>query len=389
MGMARCIFNRLAGRTIPAAFRGIVLWPVLAVLFAGCSLDDDRDLCCPGKLTMHYTYRPSGYEEFGFNIFTLRHFLFDSEGKLIGELPPGDNLQLQPLDLEAGIYTMVTLGNLSERTALGHGDDRVLSQFTLSHVGSYLDYFLTDSGLGDYSPEEEYISWTRNATRDDMLRANSDELFWGVKQFAVNADGRGMDYSRQRLKRDAEAAAEPEAAPSAHDDDEYTESFGRLQNRLVTPMNNIHCHLRVMVEWANVPDHIGDYEMELSGVPASYSLHPENASQTAGGFLVPSRGESAVHRLVVPMEQRELIGEFTTLRYDDDMIPTLRIYFGGEPVTPDIDLTKAFRTWGWIPSEIHVQEFGIRLIIYGDGSVRLSPVFEASVEDWVDGGTFG
>ena len=137
MGMARCIFNRLAVRTIPAGFRGIVLWPVLAVLFAGCSLDDDRDLCCPGPLTMHYTYRPFGAEAFGGNIFSLRHFLFGSDGRFIGELPPGEDLRRQPLDLPEGIFTIVTIGNMSERSLHEHGSDPLLSMLSLSHTAPY------------------------------------------------------------------------------------------------------------------------------------------------------------------------------------------------------------------------------------------------------------
>ena len=82
MGMARCIINRFL---VPSV--------LMAVGLAGCSLDDDRDLCCPETLTMHYTYRPYGAEAFGENILSLRHFLFDTDGLFLGELPAGEDLR--------------------------------------------------------------------------------------------------------------------------------------------------------------------------------------------------------------------------------------------------------------------------------------------------------
>ncbi len=310
---------------------------VAAVMCAlcGCSLDDDRDLCCPERLTMNYVYRPTGVEVFGDHIFSLRHFLFGESGEYIGELPPGADLQRQPLDLREGIYTMVTVGNSSGNTLHEHGDDRMLGQFTLSHASG---------------------------------PANADELFWGVKRFMVNTDGLGIELR----SRDSD---EPET--------------GEVRNRLLTEMNNIHCHLSVTVEWANRPTHIGVYDMELTGVPSRYSLHPDDASQTADGFTVPGHRETADHRLRVPLRQLELQAEFVTLRYTDEAIPTLRISFDGEPAAPDIDLGKAFRTWGWRPSATHVQEYRILVRIISPDRADVYPQVRGSVEDWVNGGSFG
>ena len=337
MGMARCIFNRLAVRTIPAGFRGIVLWPVLAVLFAGCSLDDDRDLCCPGTLTMHYTYRPFGAEAFGGNIFSLRHFLFGSDGRFIGELPPGEDLRRQPLDLPEGIFTIVTVGNMSERSLHEHGEDSSLDCFALAHTAMH------DPDAGTFS--------------------NADELFWGVRRFAIDTEGRGIELPPER-------------------------SAGAV-NRLLTEMSNIHCHLKVKVEWANLPPYVGDYELELDGAPLSYSLSPERMSVTSGGFTVPEGRGSAVHRLRVPLTRRELDAEFVTLRYSDAGIPTLRLFFGGEQVSPDIDIGRAFRSWGWFPSDTHIQEYELLIRIKANGNAELYPKINGSVEDWINGGSFG
>lgn len=88
------------------------------------------------------------------------------------------------------------------------------------------------------------------------------------------------------------------------------------------------------------------------------------------------------------MLSQELYGEFVTLRYTNDHIPVFRLWFGDEAVTGDIDLSRAFREWGWYPSRTHVQKYRILLKLFGDGSVEVSPWVEASIEDWVSGGTF-
>ena len=299
-----------------------------AMALCACTLDDPRDLCCPDALAMTYTYRPYGAEAFSENIGSLRHFLFDADGGYLTELPPGQDLQYQPLDLPEGTYTMVTVGNHGEATDLNHHQ----------------------------SPHLAALALTCTADR-------ADELFWGVSRFAVADNGTATDLT------------------PARDAVRYT--------RLTTPMNNIHCHLTVRVEWANVPQYIGTYEMELSGVPSRYVLHPDSAAALPAGFTVPVHDSLGTHRIYVTMVGQELLGEFVTLRYTDTDIPTLRLRYGDTQVGPDIDLGRAFEAWGWHPSRVHVQEYSVTVRLYGDGHAELSPRIEASVSDWIDGGTFG
>ena len=310
---------------------------LLPTILTGCQLEDDRDMCCPGPLTMHYVYRPDGTDVFSDNILSLRHFLFDAGGIFVRELPPGEKLNRQPLELNAGTYTMITIGNMTDITSHDHGSSHLIDQFTLSHTA-------------------------RNRKRESAY-ANTDELFWGVKHFAVDADGRGHD-----IVKEGEALS---------------------TNRLTTPMVNIHCHLKVTVEWVGRPPYIGSYEMELAGVHTQYSLDPGNASLTADGLNVPAGDKAETYSLNVPLRQLGLREEFVTLRYTDTQIPTLRIKYDGHPVVPDIDLGKAFRTWGWRPSATHVQDYEILLRVINENRVDLLPMVEGSVADWVNGGSFG
>ena len=298
-----------------------------AMALCACTLDDPRDLCCPDALAMTYTYRPYGAEAFTEHIGSLRHFLFDADGGYMAELPPGQDLQYQPLDLPRGTYTMITLGNHGASTDLNHHQ----------------------------SPHLAALALTCTADR-------ADELFWGVSRFAVADNGTATDLT------------------PARDAVRYT--------RLTTPMNNIHCHLSVRVEWANVPPYVGDYTMELDGVPGRYTLNPEMAAD-ADGFVVPLGEAYCACRQQVPLRSRELNAEFVTLRYTDTAIPVFRLYFGAEQIGPDIDLARAFATWGWHPSSTHVQEYSVSIRITSSGKAYLTPEVEATVEDWVDGGTFG
>ncbi len=283
-------------------------------------------MCCPDICAMTYTYRPYGTEAFTDYIGSLRHLLIGADGRFISELPPGDNLQYQILELPEGVYTMITIGNYGQSTSLNHETAPNVSDLTLNCVAD-----------------------------------EADELYWGVSRFAIDNTGRGTSL-------DGRDSSSP-------------------RTTLVTHMNNIHCHLTLHVEWYNMPPYIGTYDMELSGVPTGYSLHPDNAT-TADGFLVPVHNSTAGHSKRVPLEGLALDATFTTLRYTDEAIPTLRLSFSGTQVGPDIDLGRAFLTWGWHPYEIHLQNNKVNIVIYGNGTAELSPMIEGEVSDWIDGGTF-
>ncbi|MDE6247716.1 MAG: FimB/Mfa2 family fimbrial subunit [Muribaculaceae bacterium] len=313
-------------------------------LFASCELDDARDLCCPDKAAMRYTYLPFGYELFPTYIFNLSHYLYDNGGNYLGMVPPGSDPQYQILTLEPGEYTMVTVGNPSLGvTDLRHQERDHISAFTLTSIARLED------------PMQEFFS-------------NTDELFWGISSFAISEDGTAKML--RRLTRQ-----------SWLDDPLY-------ETAMITEMYNIHCHFRIRVEWANMPPAIGEYQMELDGVSTSYSLHPERAAD-GGGFMVPEGMGRGKHRIRVPLKSQELNGAFVTLRLKNGSLPTLRIFFGENQVSPDINLAKAFRSWGWNPDITHVQKYSILLRLNSDGSADLYPSIDGIIEDWTDGGSFG
>ena len=100
-------------------------------------------------------------------------------------------------------------------------------------------------------------------------------------------------------------------------------------------------------------------------------------------------GELGSYRLRVPLRSQELYGQFVTLRYWDDLMPVFRLWFGDKAITQEIDLTRAFRAWGWFPGCTHIQEYRIQIQLFSNGTVEVSPWSDMSIEDWVNGGTFG
>ncbi len=309
----------------------------LTFLSVGCSLEDPRDACCAGGNRMVYSYKPYGTEAFDQYIHSMRHFLYSRDtGQFIEELPAGEDLRFQNLVLPTGDYTMVSLGNVTHLTTVNPQKDENIKMLECE----------VDNMFGNQS---------------DIL-GDSDELYWGVRSFSIDDNGFLTESGSLRQ--------------------------GGVNRELVTYMNNIHCHLNIRIEWANIPEYIGDYEIELESVHARYFLNPEYKNEV-GEFIVPKSYDLRGYRRKVPMIAHNLEAEIVTFRLTDSSIPILRLKFQDRQIGPDIDLQRAFHIWGWHPSDVHVQQYDIRIRIFGDGSIEVSPVIEASVDDWIDGGNFG
>lgn len=303
----------------------LLLTVLACVLLAGCDLGDDRDLCCY-RGGMTYRLTYDGYDYFPEKVEHLRCFLFSGDdGRFLRELPT-----------VPGRPERVDLSGLEE------GD------YGLIAVGNLDDY-------GEVEGLEESVRSLRFGACDFFrgtraLAGSGDELYWGAKRFRMEAG---------------------------------------CANEFVTELSNVHCHLKVMVEWEGLPPGSGSYYLQLSGVHEGYDLFPGDAWKLGerlfpayAGGLRSSVEESSLLSL-------SLYTEFVTLRYTDEDIPSIRLWYGGRAQTDLIDLKRVFRLWGWYPDSTPVQEYELRMLIGRDGSVKLSPSLDVGVNDWVDGGSFG
>lgn len=313
---------------------------LLLTFFWGCSLDDDRDLCCE-EVVLDYRYVRQEGDEYKTFVEAMRHFLFDEQGKFLREIPfnPAVPQYVKLLKLPIGTYTVVTIGNA-----------------TTSHTR------LPDPVVGEARLDDFRLA-IANAQTDGSF-ANSDQLFWSTRTFVSEKNKR---------------------------------------HHYICDLSNIHCHLVVRVFWHVLPTHDGTYTMQLEGLPLGYHLHPTQArpmiirdtdpqpdlyptqNRVIHTFPAMSRGFGK-YRIEVPLYNLELQGEFITLRYTNGRIPTFRLFFGSEAITKPIDLSRAFASWGWRPDEHAEQIYRIEMEILADGTVIVNQWADASVVDWIDGG---
>lgn len=312
----------------------------------GCSISDDRDICCE-EVVLLYRYVRTTFDEYRFFIQNKRHFLFDDQGLFIREVysTKKEPQRLSLVKLPTGAYTVVTVGNVTE------GYTRLTS--LKPGVSRLQDFQLT---------LEKHVA--------EGVLAEAEELFWNSRTFTVE-EGKRYSY--------------------------------------ICDMANIHCHLYMKVQWEALPPPGSPlYHVELSYLAPGYSLQIDDSYSIAVAgtppagkrystpsfvwhefphFLPP---DSAIIRVEEPLQGQDLYPKLITLRYRDDAIPTLQIRHQGEPLfKKPIDLKPIFLDWGWLPNKSHEQIYRIELYIKKDGNVIVKPWFSGSVEDWQDGGTFG
>lgn len=296
------------------------------MLFAvGCSLEDDRDLCC-GINTMSYTYHNAGAEYFDRVIEKMEYHLFDSVGLYLHRLRPccgkWDRLSLE--GLSPGRYTIVALANLE-----GYGS-------LYGHVSSGLDLFRLEVD-SMFDSKGSFCS--------------GDSLYWGERSFCIE----------EGVKRN-----------------------------FTTEMNNIHCRLRVKVEWERLPQYPDGYRFCLEGIGCGVGLHKDGNTHATGGHIFPCVSDYSGKMMKdVSLYRLGLDEEMYTLRYTNEHIPVFWLYNGDTPIVGPIDLKRAFREWGWNPDSDVEQDYTLRMKIRVDGSIIVNPGLEGTVSDWIDGGYIG
>ena len=313
-----------------------------------CDMDDPQDLCCKRvDLIYRYVPSPSQGDQYQQEIRGgMRHFLYSADSIYLREVyAQRDNPQYVRLsNLIPGAYMMLTVANSSP-------------------AGTLLDHLEPGSTL-----REAQLRLAKALEQTAGLYQNSEELFYNLRSFRTNGD---------------------------------------TPIRYYCDLSNVHCHLQVQVEWEDKPKYLsGAYELRASRIAAAYDLgrwygDPIVIARGNGHTPTESTLTDVVHhfptelgKMITHHQERQLFDmklyyDLISLRYRDDAIPVLRLYYQGEPVTTEIDLSKAFKEWRWYPDLIPAQIFRIKILIHPGGSVTVSQWVSANVLDWVDGGTLG
>lgn len=160
-------------------------------------------------------------------------------------------------------------------------------------------------------------------------------------------------------------------------------------NLFKASMSNIHCSLRVKIEWETIPPFSDGYYFTLTGVGHSVAMDDKDAQQH-DGFTFPvveyATGTAYVN---VNLRQMTLEDRIVSLRYANNNIPIFRLWHNDTPITPPIDLGRAFKQWKWFPDKAAIQDYGIRMLIRSNGKIEVHQEMGANVNDWIDGGTIG
>lgn len=320
----------------------LYLLSFLFIPLSSCSTDDYRDECCD-NLIINFRYSKGGNDVFTDNIHSMTHYLFNSSGILENVFIGGTANNLQRLvinNLFVGKYSLISLGNLGASTNLSNIKRGLTNKS---------DFLL---GL--------------NSSRSDGFMGNGDMLYWGV-----------LDFEVKKSK----------------------------SLRYLCDMSNIHCIMNITVKWRDeAPNGDDSYILELQDVPGEYSLDNDNAykihlsgdnssnvsaqDRVIHSFPKVNEVSNIVsHRLEAKYIAGSVKSRFISLRYTKNRIPILRIYHKGMALTNGLALSKVFYTWKWETDANIEQVYNIDVEILGDGSVMISPGANASVKDWIDGGS--
>ena len=326
-----------------------LLWSIAVVggiglflLFTSCSTLDERDECCE-EIRLIYRYIPGLEDEYPDHIREIHHYLFDGEGLYVRELrqtsPHSQQVVLR--SLAVGKYTVLTLANRSDR----------FSNFPKLVEG--------ETRLSDLSLTALYDTYREPK--------DGDPLYWNIREVVSERFAHTTYYC---------------------------------------DLSNIHCHLLVRVVWGDIfPPGEGDYRLELDLLPETYDLHRpvRNGLYTWQGpgvdpALSGSSKERSYHefptnrgasgRIVAPVTLfgHELRHTFRSLRYTEEQIPTLRIYYNGQLYRKELDLTRFFRDQGLKPDHDPVQDYKIVVQINKD-NILIFLRTGSRVVDWQDGGS--
>lgn len=310
-----------------ALFAGLLV----AMTAVGCRPFFDEMCECSGT-TLVYRYIRAEEDEYSTEVQQMRHFLFNSQGFFMKELLQNEVTpqELRISGLAPGTYTVVTVGNSTP-------DGTMLS--TLEVGKSHMSDFILK--LKSRYNEQAY--------------SGAEQLFWNTKSFEVKA----------------------------------TE-----KRHYICDLANIHCHLMYVVTWQSAPPESGKYRIELTGLTEQYSLDPAQSDLS----IEVNQRKGVVHQFPLHAEEttalyqdvslfnHTLEGEVISLRYRNDRIPTFQVMYGDKTITKKLDLSRAFKAFGWIPDRRAEQIYRIQLRINDDGSVSVRPWVEGSVEDWQPGG---
>lgn len=326
----------------------VLIWvPILSIILYGCSTLDERDECCE-EVTIHFRYSKGTMDEFSTHIHQMNYYIFDAGGRLLHHFVRSkeDGISLQTIKLynvDAGRYRIVAVGNISTHS---------LIQFDT---------------IGETAYQTLELQTQNNL--HDKIQGDSDPLYYGTLIYEVK----------------------PIPIP---------QSF-------LCDMSNAHAKLIATIRWADTQpkDRHLPYTIELEEVSGTYSLANNYKIRVSGDGELVSTPEKVIHSFPMtwldaqhPLKTHQkdapyLAGrvraEIRSLRYSDDLVPTLRVKQGENEIMGPIQLKKVFQRLKWSISDNIEQVYELEFTIYDSGLIEVRSGGQFMVLDWIDGGIIG
>lgn len=306
------------------------IWTAIIVnilLCSSCEIGAPLEDCNYNVRLSFYYSNYGGVNQLRDYVTSMTDYLYDAQGRLVSvatrtkaqvltrtvQLPPGD-------------YTLVSWGNLAEKTAV-----------TPSSPEGML---CEDMGLRQDNP----------ATQDAAIQYNGERLHYARVEFNVPPSG--------VIRRTVYAG-------------------------------HAYLNLKVTVAGLSGAKG-QDYTMRLDGTHPGYGFTHYNAVGTQGFTMYVPRlhREETVPHLVPGCRGNgygEIYGEFVAARLTGETVPVFSLWQGDKQVLRNVELKTFFDTMLIDMDNNECQDFEIRITVDGD---RIYVQF-VTLGDWIDGGSFG
>lgn len=310
-----------------------IIWLLLLTcLLYGCDLDGPQRECdYNARLLFHYS-NGGGTNRITDYVATITDYLFDSQGRLLEVTTrTGAQVPQRTLSLPPGKYTMVSWGNLTDKTVVHPCVD----------PGTALE----DMHLVKNRP---HASATRCDAANVSSQQNAERLHFGRVEFTVGAMGT----------------------------EQQTVFMG-------------HAYLDLTVTVVGVAGEEGDtFSFRLDGTHPVYCMeHYRQINAQGYPMYIPRPDDAQMNTHLLSGVRMRADGtmenEFLSYRLTGQSRPVFSVWKDGVQVVRNVDLKHFFDTMLIDMDTNECQEFHIRITVDGDNIY----VQFVSLGDWIDGGS--